>query len=474
MPLSATPLLTPHLPVNTSKTLTLPATCPLRTHRADPAAVSSLCRLLSSLAASRGLKLHARAAILILGALRHWSDTAAYSYPAPASPRSSSTSLSEQHSAPPSGDGASSISSNSTSEACSGAQQDALSALAVLLPDHLPQLPQHERVAQLAALQSLVCATPRTQHTFAPAAPSASSPLGSTAPPPPPTLEAQCLALQALAACCERTTPASSSTSSGAASGPNPTVGAASPCGLTQEEAEGVLATVCALLHAVACRGRPVEDAAHSRLYTALLRALQAAMGASRQAWVPRAAGVVEGLQRLLTYGAAASAAASSAAGAAAAAAAATAGSSGEGAGPAGLAAAADGGRRYRPPHLRRRESDASGVMSDSDAGSDTEGPGSGPGPGAGAGTAGGVVVDRHRSSRVRLGALGVVQAMARGEPKAMQLHWTTLMPLQAPLAPRPLSPHLLTVLLHDPMTKVGETAALQTTSATSLDSTYP
>ncbi len=438
--------------------LTPHAICPLHIHSADPAAVSSLCRLLSALAASRGLKLHARAAILILGALRNWSDSAAYPYPTPASPRGSTTSLSEQHSAPPSGDGGSS--SSSTSEACSGAQQDALSALVVLLPDHLPQLPQHERVAQLAALQSLVCATPRTQHAPTPTASTPSLSPSIIAAPTPPTLEAQCLALQALAACCERNTPASS-TSSGSGSGPNPTGGAASPSGLTQEEAEGVLATVCALLHAVACRGRPVEDSAHSRLYAALLRALQAAMGASRQAWVPRAAGVVEGLQRLLTYGAAASAAASSAAGAAAAAAAATSGG-GEGTGPAGLAAGAaaagaDGGRRYRPPHLRCRESDASGVMSDSDVGSDTEGPGGGPGPGpgAGAGSAGGVVVDRYRSSRVRLGALGVVQAMARGDAKAMQPHWTTLMPLQAPLAPRPLTPHLLTVLLHDPMTKV-------------------
>ncbi|GFR41288.1 hypothetical protein Agub_g1803, partial [Astrephomene gubernaculifera] len=151
-----------------------------------------------------------------------------------------------------------------------------------------------------------------------------------------------------------------------------------------------------------------------------------------------------------------------------------------------------------RPPHLRRRESQADGgggggsssaYCSDSDM-SDTEytggsaltlglatsssisaGSGAATAPtaasGAAAGAAaaaaaggGGVVVDRFRSSRVRLAALSCIQAMARSDPRALHAHWSALLPLHSPLQPRPLTPHLLTVLLYDPLAKVRALAA--------------
>jgi len=61
----------------------------------------------------------------------------------------------------------------------------------------------------------------------------------------------------------------------------------------------------------------------------------------------------------------------------------------------------------------------------------------------------------RFKSSRVRLAALSCLQAMAKAEPRALHAHWTTLLPVQQPLQPRPLSPHIVTMLMHDPVSKV-------------------
>ncbi len=58
---------------------------------------------------------------------------------------------------------------------------------------------------------------------------------------------------------------------------------------------------------------------------------------------------------------------------------------------------------------------------------------------------------------RVRLSALLCLQSMAKSDSRAMQPHWTALLPVQQPLQPRPLAPHLVTVLLWDPVQKVRE-----------------
>ena len=66
----------------------------------------------------------------------------------------------------------------------------------------------------------------------------------------------------------------------------------------------------------------------------------------------------------------------------------------------------------------------------------------------------------RLKSSRVRSAVLVLLQAMAKADPRALHVHWTTLLPVQHPLQPRPLSPHLVTMLLHDPAPRVsGEVA---------------
>lgn len=247
-------------------------------------------------------------------------------------------------------------------------------------------------------------------------------------------LELQLLALNTLAACCGRVN------DSGKNNG-----------GLTTEEATALLSAAVSLLQSYATRSRPVEDAAHCRLYAALIRALQAAIGDTRQAWVVRAAMLVEGLQRFLTYGVQASLAAAAAVPTAVAAAttvAAIASSPADGGGSSG---------RYRPPHLRRHESKADGGLgwSDSDV-SDTEHGAGASAWGAASGTASATaVVDRFRSSRVRVAVLSCIQAMAKSDPRAMHSHWSALLPLQNPLQPRPLTPNLITVLLFDPLTKV-------------------
>ncbi len=61
----------------------------------------------------------------------------------------------------------------------------------------------------------------------------------------------------------------------------------------------------------------------------------------------------------------------------------------------------------------------------------------------------------RLRSSKVRLAVLQCLQTMAKSDSKALHTHWTSLMPVQHPLTPRPLQPTLVTMLLFDPVPKV-------------------
>ncbi|PNH12673.1 HEAT repeat-containing protein 6 [Tetrabaena socialis] len=436
----------------------------------------ALCRLLSSLTPARPLRLHAPAANLILGALRQWADAAAddatshqpstAALAAPSAPNLSIPAGAAPSPAPTDAD-AHPVSAAAAAPASTSLQLEALAALAALLPEHLGLLSEHERAAQLAALQSLLVPPPQ-------AAQSAAQTRGSVAD----LLESQCIALATLAACCTRQLgPAPPGASA------SPADGSSTGAGLSVEEVGSFLAAAASLLQACALRSRPVEDAAHSRLYAALARAVQAAVAEGRAAWVPRAALLAEGLQRFLTYGVqatlAATTAAAAGAGAAQPAAAAAAGS------PAPAAAAAPGGgggNRYCPPHLRRRrESAADGAAcSDSDM-SDTEhsappsrsastSGAAAPGLGLGSAGLGGGAVDRFRSSRVRLAALSCVQEMVKGDPRALQPHWAALLPLQSPLQLRPLTPHLLTVLLYDPLIKVRALAAA--TIASLLDGT--
>ena len=60
----------------------------------------------------------------------------------------------------------------------------------------------------------------------------------------------------------------------------------------------------------------------------------------------------------------------------------------------------------------------------------------------------------RFKSSRVRLGLLQCLQAMAKSDSRALHQHWTSLLPLQQPTQQRP-TPHLVSMVLNDPVPKV-------------------
>jgi uncharacterized membrane protein YgcG len=62
---------------------------------------------------------------------------------------------------------------------------------------------------------------------------------------------------------------------------------------------------------------------------------------------------------------------------------------------------------------------------------------------------------DPIRSYRVRVALLQLLQALAQADAKLLHPYLAALLPSQQPLQPRPLSPHLLTVLLYDPCNKV-------------------
>lgn len=58
-------------------------------------------------------------------------------------------------------------------------------------------------------------------------------------------------------------------------------------------------------------------------------------------------------------------------------------------------------------------------------------------------------------AQRVRVALLQLLQVLVQSDPKALHPYWPALLPSQAPLAPKPLSPHLIMVLLYDPSDKV-------------------
>ncbi|KAJ9525500.1 hypothetical protein QJQ45_003280 [Haematococcus lacustris] len=381
---------------------------------------------------------------------------------------------------------------SSTARGSSGAgasvllQQEALTTLAALLPTYLPLVPPTECAALLAILMALAQTPqppgPPCPSPAAPSRPSSSpSPTPSTSSRPPPpdmALELQRLALQALTSCCMRC--------------------GSAPLVLSAEQLQALQACVLAVLQQ-SCRGpaQPIESPEHARLYGTLLKLACLVMGESKKAWVPTAAQWVECLRKFFLYGldprplpphptptpppVAPSLPSSStrpislppptrpnsslplphghpgppAPPAADQAAVGRGQDSGHLTKQGSVGQGRPSGGAYCPPHLRRQKaarssSEEQGACSDSDA-SDSEGA---------AGQGQGVGSDRFNSSRVRLALLSVLQAMAKGDSRALHPHWTSLLPVQQPLQPRPLTPHLITVLLHDPQPKVRSLAA--------------
>lgn len=298
-------------------------------------------------------------------------------------------------------------------------QIEALSTLSNLLQDNFGQIADHERVALLALLMTLTQtgATPSPSPTPTPVI-SSSSPTGfgpSTLSSDPRSAQRRYeateparLALYALSTCLSR--------------GSNV---------LGQETAMAVLHCTLSVMQAVCSAGmRLVEDAFHSRFYATLLRTLNTVIVESKRGWVAHSAAVVECLRKFMMYGTAGPGPALGGA----------APSSAE-PGPASAA----GPNKYKPPHKRGARR-ASQDVSDSDA-SDSEFGGSG-GP------------DRFKSSKVRLSVLMVLQSMAKSDSRALHPYWTYILPVQQPLAQRPLSPHLITLLLYDPVQRVRSMAA--------------
>jgi hypothetical protein len=62
---------------------------------------------------------------------------------------------------------------------------------------------------------------------------------------------------------------------------------------------------------------------------------------------------------------------------------------------------------------------------------------------------------DPIRAYRVRVALMQLLQSLAQADAKLLHPYLSALLPSQQPLQPRPLSPHLLTVLLYDPCNKV-------------------
>lgn len=62
---------------------------------------------------------------------------------------------------------------------------------------------------------------------------------------------------------------------------------------------------------------------------------------------------------------------------------------------------------------------------------------------------------DPIKAARVRTALLQLLQTLIQMDPRALHPYWTALLPSQAPLQASPLSPHLVTMLLFDPVDKV-------------------
>jgi len=267
---------------------------------------------------------------------------------------------------------------------------------------------------------------------------------------------------------------------------------------------------------------RPVEDVRHARMYAQLLRSCTAAVSVSRKGWGQHAGAICEALRRLMQYGATATAdgaggsaaavktdtraecvaaAASQTGGdAVAAAAAAVAGPASAPGSPSNNSSKA-AGVRYVPPHLRLSGNSSSGGIADSSGGSplhsnkqqqqqqqqqqpplwdESDASASDSGDTSDGESRASALSSRSSrsqrtapaldtanafataASRVRIAALLLLQAMAQADPPALHPHWSSILPAAtaSPLATRPLSPHLLTVLLHDPSPRVRAVAA--------------
>ncbi|KAL6763977.1 hypothetical protein V8C86DRAFT_17851 [Haematococcus lacustris] len=454
----------------------------------------AFCRLLASLhAAGLSSRVSPRPASILTACLRRWAAGVEGAMSSPLTPLTVST--------PPGSEGTPVAAAgspdlhtiSSTARGSSGAgasvllQQEALTTLAALLPTYLPLVPPTECAALLAILMALAQTPqppgPPCPSPAAPSRPSSSpSPTPSTSSRPPPpdmALELQRLALQALTSCCMRC--------------------GSAPLVLSAEQLQALQACVLAVLQQ-SCRGpaQPIESPEHARLYATLLKLACLVMGENKKAWVPTAAQWVECLRKFFLYGldprplpphptptpppVAPSLPSSStrpislppppprpnsspplphghpgppATPAADQAAVGRGPDSGHLTKQGSVCQGRPSGGAYCPPHLRRQKaarssSEEQGGCSDSDA-SDSEGA---------AGQGQGVGSDRFNSSRVRLALLSVLQAMAKGDSRALHPHWTSLLPVQQPLQPRPLTPHLITVLLHDPQPKVRSLAA--------------
>ncbi len=336
---------------------------------------------------------------------------------------------------------------------CTGNEQQlqhgALGALGAVLPDCVGLLPVQERSACLALLTSVVQSACRSSA-------SGQQPAGAH------VNEASQLSAAALGALCVR---AGSAT-------------------LTSSELASILH---ALLEAVtaSCNssGRPPEDSAHARYLATLLRSLTAAVAESKRAWVPHTGAIVEVLRRLFTYCAvpstlvgpgasglsppphdkakAVSLSAGTAVSAPSEVVAATTSAA------AGAANGSTSTQRYRPPHARSTMQDQQHTAANGMSTSTSSSPQARRGSRAYSddseasdwdscsSTGSTASLDRCRGSRVRLALLGCLQAMIQADSKALHQFWTSLMPLHQPLQARPLSPTLITVILHDPLPKV-------------------
>ncbi|KAF8069477.1 hypothetical protein HT031_001593 [Scenedesmus sp. PABB004] len=363
----------------------------------------------------------------------------------------------------------------------------AVAALSALLPSQLPALPTHERAALLALLCSLA-QPPRC---------AAGDDGDAGGHPAAQDLGVQCTAVQTLGQLCA----------------------AGGGAGLAPDELAGITrALVDALTSSCGGGGgggghKPVEDAPHARYYAALLAALGHAAAADKQGWQGYAGALTEAARKLLVFGTQQppqqppvqqeqeqqeqeqqqqqpSQQAGSDPGGTAPACAAANGRAPAAAGP------ADGTKvRYVPPHLRAAGEVCDGgaaaqpgrkqpqqELSDesewSDA-SDGEAPAglrlSSSGGGLAArgrraagrrsqhalgGEAQALPGDAIKAHRVRVALLALLQGLACADPRALHPYLPALLPSQQPLARRPLSPHLLTVLLHDPCDKARLLAA--------------
>eukprot|EP00198_Chlamydomonas_reinhardtii_P014190 XP_001703527.1 predicted protein [Chlamydomonas reinhardtii] len=168
----------------------------------DTSAAAALCRLLQSVASSGRLRLHAPAANLTLGALRRWSDAAFDAAPVTAGGKDVGATDGSSAGAPAgAGDSQSGTpwaavggeggTLGAPAPAAHNLQLEALGALAALLPEHLggamaQALSEHERAAQLAALQSLLVPVALQQHAGASVRAMAASTIASLVDGPAP------------------------------------------------------------------------------------------------------------------------------------------------------------------------------------------------------------------------------------------------------------------------------------------------